>query len=110
MAVEVLYIENDNLLELDGLQNAATDAYVNGATVTVTLRDQEGTAVTGQTWPATMYYVANSNGKYRATLEDVLSLTSRKRYTAEIDADGGAGLKGHWEFPLKALKRTTQSA
>ncbi len=107
---QALYKSNDNLLEIDGLKNAATDAYIDDATVTVTLVDAEGAEVTGQSWPTTMSYVASSNGKYRAVLKDALSVTNLDRYTAKITADGGSDLLGYWEFPLSAIVRTTQQS
>lgn len=101
-----IYLSNDNLLEIDGLKNTATDAYINNATVTATLVDEGGTAVVGETWPITLSYVSGSDGKYRGTLKDTLSLTAGLGYTAQITADGGADLKGYWEFPLRSAVRT----
>lgn len=84
-----IYLNNDNLLSVENLKNAATDVYINDATVTATLKDKLGANVTGQSWPLTMTFVASSNGTYRGTLEDGLSLTEGESYTAEITADAG---------------------
>ncbi len=103
-----LYISNDNVLELTGMQNSINAAYLNAATVTVTIVDASGTELTGQTWPTTMSYVASSNGIYRAILEDAISgLTDADSLTAKISADAGTDLVGYWEIPATAKTRTT---
>lgn len=104
MAVDVIYLANDNLLELQGLQNAATAAYVNNATVTATVVDKAGANVAGQSWPVTLAYVAASNGNYRGTLEDALSLAENEDYSARVSVSG-SGLTAFFEHPLKAVKR-----
>ena len=102
---ELLFQANDNILELEGLKNDATGAFINGATVTVTLVDSDDTNVVGQTWPTTLLYVAASDGIYRATLQDVLTLVPDAKYTAKVTADGGAGLLGFFELPVVARIR-----
>lgn len=102
---EIAYLNNDNIIELEGLKNDATGAFINDATVTVTLKDEAGAEVSGQTWPTTLLYVAASDGVYRATLQDVLSLTEKERYFAEVSANGGAGLQGEFVLPVQAEVR-----
>ncbi len=102
---ELVFQANDNILELDGLKNDATSAFINDATVTVTLVDSDDVNVTGQTWPTTMLYVAASDGIYRATLQDVITLVPDARYTAKVTANGGAGLLGFFELPVVARIR-----
>ncbi|MGH8626450.1 MAG: hypothetical protein ACREYC_14670 [Gammaproteobacteria bacterium] len=104
MAVDVIYLANDNLLELQGLTNAASGAYVNDATVTATVVDKNGANVAGGSWPLTLAYVAASNGKYRGTLQETLTLTEGQDYTAKVTV-AGAGLTAFFEHPLRALKR-----
>jgi hypothetical protein len=101
-----LFISNDNVLTLVGLQNSDTAAYLNAATVTVTLVDSDGTDVAGVTWPLSMGYVAASDGKYKVILPDTITgLTAEDALTAKITADGGVGLQGYWEIPLTAKTR-----
>lgn len=104
--MDVVYVANDNLIELRALKNAATGAFVNNATAAVTLRDVHGRDVVGETWPLTLGYVAASDGIYRATLADTLDLVRGLEYVAHVTADGGAGLKGAWTVPLRAELRT----
>lgn len=99
-----VYISNDNVIKLSGLVDN-TGAYLNSATVVVTLIDGNNVEVVGATWPLTMYYVAASNGNYEATLASTLTL-SEENYTAIVDADGGAGRKGYWKCPVIAEYRT----
>lgn len=107
-----LYVGNDNLVWLGdpdtlegGLRNAATGEYINSATVGVTLIDSDGVEVDGETWPKSLSYIAASNGMYRAALSDAVELVAGAEYTAKISADGGPGLLGYWELPVKALTR-----
>jgi hypothetical protein len=102
--LNILYLGNDMILELDALKNAVTDAFINNATVSVTLTDSAGEDVTGETWPLTMSYVAASDGKYRAVLQDTLPLIKNKRYKATVNAVG-SGLKGNWEIDVIAKVR-----
>jgi len=98
--VASLYFGNDMVLELAELANEVTGAYINNATVTVTLVDDAGVTVTGDSFPKAMSYVANSNGLYRTTLLDTLNVTRNARYVAQISANGGGGLQGYWEKDL----------
>ena len=101
-----LYMDNDNLLSVTGLKNASSGSYMNDATVTATLVDSTGTTVTGQTFPVTLSYVADTDGNYQATLDDALSLTEGSVYTATISATTSSGLTASWEVAMKAIKRT----
>uniref|UniRef100_A0ABX1N8I5 Uncharacterized protein n=1 Tax=Aromatoleum buckelii TaxID=200254 RepID=A0ABX1N8I5_9RHOO len=54
--------------------------------------------MTGETWPLALTYVTDSNGVYRATLKDTLSLTANARYVATVSADGGSGKQARWDL------------
>lgn len=99
------FVANTNVLDLTGLKEELTDAYINNATVTVTIKDADGNNVTGETWPFTMNYVAASDGNYRAFVSEEIAFVPKTKYIAYIDADGGANRFGHWEFHFKALAR-----
>lgn len=102
------YISNDNVLTLVGLKNSVSGAYLNAATVTVTLMDSEGFEVAGEAWPVTMSYVASSDGNYRATLtKDITGLSNADALVANIEADAGVGLFSSWSVPLTAKTRTS---
>jgi len=107
--VDILYNQNDNLIELIGLQDATTEAYENAATVTVTLKDPDGTTVTGVDG-LSMAYVAASDGDYRGTIPYTSVLVSGKLYTAEVTADAGVGKRAFFVLPLKVLTRTGEEA
>lgn len=106
MSIETIYYLSDHIIEVDGLINKQTNAYINNAVVIVTLKTLDGVNVTGETWPLSMSYVASSNGKYRATLKYTLSLSKGLNYVAHIDANGGAGLQRHWETILTVMSST----
>ncbi len=100
------FVANTNVLDIVGLKNAIADTFINDATVTVTIKGPDGEDIDGD-WPMTMDYVASSDGDYRAVLASELPLVANKNHLAIIDADGGAGLIGHWEKKFKPRVRTT---
>lgn len=103
----VAYVGNDNLIEVLGLQNEVSGAFIDdagGASVTAVVKDLAGNMVTNAD-SITLAYVAASNGDWRGTLRDDAALKSGADYIAEITADGGAGLRAFWRLPFKAEDR-----
>lgn len=98
------YIDNDNLLKLTALKNAATGAYINDATVNATLYDPAGTVVSG----ADNFSLTptGTSGEYRATLPDTLSLVPGN-YRLVVTANAGAGLQGNWPLAVTVDYRTS---
>ena len=101
---EVIFDQNDNLVELNGLTNVQTGAFINSATVTGSLFDETGTVVPGADGFG-LNYVTDSDGDYVGTLADSLTLNTNRFYTLVVDADAGSGLKGHWEIEAIVRKR-----
>ena len=106
-----LYLDNDNTLTLRGLQDidgreADPETYLNGATVTVTLYEADGTTeVAGETWPLTMTNVPLSDGDYRAILSDAITLAEGREYIARVNADDGPGSRMNEDFLITAKRR-----
>lgn len=103
--VNIVYTGNDTVLEVKGLKNEVTGAFLNSATVTATLVDDDGNQVAGETWPKTLEYVSGSDGIYRATLPYTMSLAAGGRYEANISVNAGAGLRAAWSLPVVARSR-----
>lgn len=101
---EALYIGNDNNLTLSGLRNAETGGYLNDAAVTATLTTMDGVAVPGQSWPAPLNYVADSQGCYRLVLSRALPLVNGRYYRLQVDAEGDS-LRAKWQLIYKATAR-----
>lgn len=87
----IIYEDNDNVIEVSELKDQVADTFLNNQIVEVTIKDLDGTELSGQTWPISLSYVSGSNGKYRATLPDTLAFDSDKEYVAEVDVQAGAG-------------------
>lgn len=104
MTANIIFYKNDMLLELKGLKDVVLDTFVNGATVTATVVDSDGAAVTGQSFPVTLDFVANSDGDYRVVLDSTIVLVIGKKYTAQITAVS-SGIDGYWELDLRAVIR-----
>ena len=108
MAFIYLYA-NDNLIELIGLQDLSDDAYINNATVTVTVKDKSsGQSIEGETWPLTLKYVSGSNGNYSVILRDTLSVSLNQQLVAEITANAGADRQGFWDEVVIVRRRRTK--
>jgi len=107
MALKLYVGANDNILTLAGLMNELAQTYINNATVEVTLVDDDGTEVSGETWPLNMGYVAASNGDYQVILTDTLSatLSNGEELIAQINVNAGVGLNGYWEVKINTAKR-----
>jgi hypothetical protein len=103
MALEVLAINSDNLVRLDGLTNASTGAYINNATVTYALLDPTGATLAS----GTLSFVAASNGRYEGTINHTVSLTLNAFYTLQISAVGG-GFQIYRQCQCIAKYRSTQ--
>jgi hypothetical protein len=101
---DVLLIGNDNVVSLDGLRNGIDAAFINGAAVTATLTTLSGEAVVGQTFPAAMEYVPDSNGVYRLMLRSTLAMVNGHYYKLTISAIGN-GLTASWTQLYKATLR-----
>ena len=97
-----IYIDNDNVLVVDGLKDVVAEVYVNAATVTAQVKTAAGANVGGA---LTLAFVAGSRGRYRATLDEELALEDQTAYEVHIDADAGSDLKAHWEVPATAVIR-----
>jgi hypothetical protein len=102
-----VFVGNTNILDLLGLKNATTGAWINDATVTLTVKDAVGAEITGESWPQAMNYVSGSNGDYRAILEDDLEFTPKQTYYAHIRADAGVNRVGAWTFVFTPQTRAT---
>ena len=105
MDVLTLYVGNDVIFEIAGLTDEHTGTLVNNATVTVSLFDSADVAVTGETWPKPMAYLANSDGVYSATLSNAMAVTANARYRAHLTADAGTGRTGSWWLDVVAKTR-----
>lgn len=107
MTVSVIWVGNDNVLEVSGLRNGLTGALLAGASVSVHLRDKLGADAGGGAWPQAMVEAPEIPGTYRTTLADTLTLTPGVRLTAEIIADGGPGLRASWFIEITTRRRTS---
>lgn len=104
--MSLIYVNNTNLLVLQGLFDNVAQAYLNAATVTATVKDLAGTPVSGASWPKAMSYQAASNGVYQCILEDTIAFVSGQPYVAYISASGGTNKVGYWELSLDVRDRT----
>jgi len=95
----VLYNSNDQVVEVIGLKNNISGAYLNAAVVTATLKDPAGANVTGLT-ALPLTYVPASSGDYRGQVEETFNPTMRDGYTLHIDASEG-GVVLHMEIPTR---------
>ena len=98
-----MYVSNGHKLTVDQLRDT-DDQYINTATVEATIIDSAGNEVEGQTWPLSLSYVEDSDGKYEGILDNTIELQSGENYTLIVDTVDGDSV-GHWELAVKAVKR-----
>lgn len=102
MAVQVVYLETSELVELQSLKDEVSDAFVNAATVALTFLDSSGAEVSGETWPIAMDYVAGSDGNYQATVSENVDFQEGAMYFAKIVATSG-GVQLTKRTPVRAI-------
>lgn len=99
------FLSNTNVLDLIGLKHAIENTFINDASVTVTITDEAGVPVVGQTWPATMAYLAGSDGNYRAFINASVVFIARDNYYAQISATDTSSRVGFWKYLFKPQDR-----
>jgi hypothetical protein len=106
-----LYIGQDNVVfagnrfEKDsGVYDTVTETFINDATVTFTLKDSAGSAVSGAS-SISMSYVTGTRGVYEGVLEDGVSLTAGSTYYLEITATGSSDRVGFRRIAYEAEYR-----
>jgi hypothetical protein len=96
-----------NLLRIDSLRNALTQAPVNNAVVTATLLDtQSNVELAGESWPITAQYEPGSNGRYYVVICEDIETTPGQLITVVVEADGGEGAKRPWRLQGIAVDDT----
>lgn len=100
--MSVIYLQSDNTLLLENLRKDSDQSYLNSATVTLTILNPDGTALSGVSWPVTMAYISSSNGSYSYTLPYTVPLTKNVKYKAVVVSDAGLGYRHRWEYGLVA--------
>jgi hypothetical protein len=94
---------NDLTLLITGLYNDVDDTYLNAATVTATLYDGAGAAVSGFT-SIGLSYIAASNGNYRGMVPESFNPALGDEYVLKIDAVQGSSVL-HVEIPTSVRVR-----
>lgn len=100
-----LYVANDNLITWDKMTSSVDGSYINDATVTMTLYNSSGAAVTGAI-SVSLPYVSSSNGKYQGVIDSTVALVSDASYTLKITAVSGTK-NGFVELDCVAATRTS---
>lgn len=100
----ILYPRNSQNVEIDGLKDQ-NGTYLNAATVTGTLVDQNGNNVPGFI-NLTLVYTSASEGVYVTTVSGLqFNPPEGDGYTLVLDAAQGAAI-GHWEIKARVQQRT----
>ena len=114
MTTPEVYLGNSGLIEVTGVSDASTGDFINNATVTATLYDSlEGAIdsvvdnkVSGETWPITLDYVADSDGNYSGGYSEAVAIEQNTFYYAAITVNAGTGRVGRWIIKVKGKVRS----
>ena len=101
-----LYIGNTHSVELTGLRNPNTSpvTYLDGtATVTATIYNAAGTAVTDGT--CTLSYTAASEGDFIGYLSYAADVSINKSYKIRITVNDGSGKRARWNVRANTIYR-----
>jgi len=96
---EKWWIDSDNVVQITGLKDVVTGNYINDATITATMADKNGNAVSG-VGTITFTYTSGSNGDYCGEVPAAAGLTDGEQYTLTITAVGGG-----FQLVLKVTRR-----
>lgn len=107
MQRDVLWVGNSNVIRIRKLQDVLTGAYLNGATVYVTVFDEQGDVVGGENFPVTAAY-QSGDGNYAAALSSNLEIEDGQQVTLVIESIQSLTV-GKWEIPMLCLKRVNDS-
>jgi hypothetical protein len=101
----ILYQGNTSVIQLVGLQDYLTQNYLNSATVTGTLQDDQGNNIPECT-SISFTYVPASNGSYNGVFGDQNFMPpTGTGYTLLVDANNLNLSYGHWEFMVEIVAR-----
>ena len=101
-----LYIGNTHSVKLTGLHdpNVSPIVYLNAtATITATIYDTAGTAVTDGT--CTLNYVEDSDGNFLGHLSYAADVSINKSYKIRISVNDGAGKRARWDVRANTIYR-----
>ena len=104
MAVE-FYLRNDEEAGIKRLRDK-TGAFIDDATVTLTIKDSAGAEVGGIAWPLALDYVALSEGHYLGIIDKAIALTKGVKYLAEITVVASGGRDAGWDIEFTAERRS----
>jgi hypothetical protein len=102
------YVDSDNAVWLRGAStiNLTTGerAFLAGsASVTFRVQTADHVDVPGATWPATMQYIAESQGDFLGVLSDTLTWAPDQTYRLIATVEAGPDQKRTWDMPLRTL-------
>jgi hypothetical protein len=71
---ESLFLSTDHHIKVTGLQDEDSAAYLNAATITYAVKNEDGDTITGGT--GSLSYVAASNGNYLGVIQSTVLVTN----------------------------------
>ena len=81
-----VYLGNDHILTVSGLRDGIAGTYYDDGdgSLSVTVKDESGDALSGVSWPVALSYVAASQGVFRATLPSEMSFEEGDNLVAHV--------------------------
>ncbi len=104
--MEAFFYRNDHVIELRGVRNEISKAYVNDATVEAVIKDDAGSEIAGQDWPLALDYVASSQGIYRGIVESDAEVEVGDVLDLEITVTAPGDLEAFFKVPLIVKDRS----
>ncbi len=99
----IVYVDNDNLVEIPRLENQADGEAIEDASISILITDSSGTLVPGVTWP--IYAAHTGGGRYIGVLDSALQVADTGRYQAVITATSPTVGVAKWRRPVQSKVR-----
>ena len=96
-----------NLIAVTGLQDGLDGAYVNNATIEVTVTTLAGANLTGAgvSWPLVLDYVAASNGNYNGSVPAAADVSGLNCVVVSVVAKIGNTVIAQWDLKQNVIDR-----
>jgi len=101
-----LFLENENIIEVDCLADVSTvpPSAIESGEVRVTLQDSAGVDITSFTWPLNMTNVGG--GKYQATIPTTPNLIDGPTGTVTAFIEVTSPVIATWRAPVAVTRRS----
>lgn len=110
-SIFTLFINNNNLIQANGITDPETGNYANDASLVFTVLDKvTDTPLTGVSWPVVMNFIVNSDGDYIGSTPSSMPMTKGQRLIIKVEGILVDGSRGEWRLDALANYRNNYNS